>query len=168
MIKKTLFHELTGADPSMKAVKLKPLTADTVNYFFIETGHAMEYYREGDEKIVALFFGPMELVLPSHLVYSRFKVFDGDMVSITTHGKMIRHLRRDPVLRRMYRDWAMEYRAKVAERLFVAQDLGPAERFAHLKETQPWVLELVEEEDVANYLGVEVGVLRRLRSGLKI
>lgn len=160
MLHKTLFHELTGVDSSDRPEKIKPLTPDTVNYFFNENGHVMEYYEGENEKIIALFFGPWEFVLPSHVDYSRFTVFDGDKVGIFTYRKVIRGLRRDPWLADMYRVAEEVYRKKVADRIYVARHFTARERFDHLMATQPWVLELAEKEDVANYLGVEVWELR--------
>jgi hypothetical protein len=163
MIKKTLFHELAGEYPGYEIVQPKLLTPDSVNHFFIEDGFVMEYYPGEDGKIIAMFFGPMELVLPSHLVYSRFQFFNEAMTGIMTHGDVFRCLRRDPVFARLYREAERAYHKKVEERLYVARNLQPRERFAHLNANQPWVLKLVAEEDVANYLEVSVKVLRRFK-----
>jgi hypothetical protein len=164
VLHKTLFHELTGEDPRTQPNKRSPLTPDTVNYFLLENGHAMEYYRVDDERMVALFFGPWELVLPSYIEYSGFKVFDGDMVGIFKHGDMIRCLRHDPILVDLYRESVKNYRRKVAERLYVARNFTPWERYMHLQGTQPWVFELAAKADVANYLGVSVRMLRKFVS----
>jgi hypothetical protein len=43
--------------------------------------------------------------------------------------------------------------------------MGPKERLKQLEKEQPWVFDLAEEEDIANYLRLNVGVLRRLRGG---
>lgn len=160
MLQKTLFEELTGEDRRTRPEKNKPLRPDTINYFFVEEGHVMEYYQADDEKIVALFFGPWEFVLPSHADYSRFTFFDRCMNGAFMHGQVIRALRRDPELAEMYRVTQEEYRKKVADRIYVARNYTPKERFMHLMEMQPWVFELPEEEDVANYLDVEVWQLR--------
>jgi hypothetical protein len=163
MIKRTLFHELIGDDPGNEVVPPKPLTPDSVNYFFIENGHVMEYYPLVEEKVIAMFFGPMELVPMSHLVCSRFEFFDGATAGILKHGDVFRLLRRDPDFARMYREAELEYRKKVAERLYILRNLGPRERFMHLLMSQSWVLEMVMEEDVANYLDVSVKLLRKLK-----
>jgi len=163
MIKRTLFHELIGDDPRNEVVQPKVLTPDSVNYFFIENGHVMEYYPCEEEKIIVMFFGPMELVPMSHLVCSRFQFFDDAMVGIVKHGDVFRLLRQDPDFARMYREAEQDYRMKVAQRLYVLRNLGPRERFMHLLMSQAWVLEMVAEEDVANYLDVSVNELRRIK-----
>jgi hypothetical protein len=163
MIKRTLFHELTGEDPRNEAVLPKLLAPDSVNYFFIEDGYVMEYYPVEGGKIIAMFFGPMELVLPSHLAYSRYHFFDGTIAGSMMHGDVFRCLRRYPIFAAIYQEAELDYRKRVAERLYVAENLTDLERFAHLKATQPWVLEVAAEEDVANYLDVSVAVLRKLR-----
>jgi hypothetical protein len=163
MIKRTLFHELIGDDPRNEVVQPKPLTPDSVNYFFNENGYVMEYYPFEEGKIIVLFFGPMELILMSHLVCSRFQFFDDGMVTFMKHGDVFRLLRRDPDFARMYREAEHDYRKKVAERLYVLRNLGPRERFMHLLMSQSWVLEMVKEKDVANYLNVSVKLLRKLK-----
>jgi hypothetical protein len=62
-----------------------------------------------------------------------------------------------------YREIQRRYWAKVEDRIRVYWHLSANERFDYLEATQPWVLELAAEEDQANYLGVEVVELRRLR-----
>jgi len=52
------------------------------------------------------------------------------------------------------------YREKVRARVHAMQSLTAPERYAQLKATQPWVLELAKEEDVANYLGISVRMLK--------
>ena len=69
---------LTGLSPWTAPGQPAPPKPDTVNYFFLEQGHVMEYFRFGpaDKKIVSLFFGPGEFVLPSHLHFSCFGMLD--------------------------------------------------------------------------------------------
>jgi hypothetical protein len=104
-------------------------------------------------------------VLPSHVDYSRYEFFEGTTAGMMQHGQVIRSLRQSPLVARMYRESVEEYRKKVEDRLYIARNLSPEERFAHLRKTQPWVFGFVEDEDIANYLGVsgeELSELRRL------
>jgi len=48
---------------------------------------------------------------------------------------------------------------------FVLRVMTPAKRYAHLKATRPWVLELAENGDVANYLRVSVNMLKEFQRG---
>lgn len=164
MLTKTLFHELTGVDPRVKPDYPAVLTPDTVNYFFLSKGHVMEYYRIGPQakKVVALFFGPEEFVLPGHAAFSCFEALDDAATDQLTYGTVIRALRNFTDAGNEYRKIQERYRRKVAERVRMMTLMPAEERFAHLKATQPWVLELAKEEDVANYLGMAVGMLRKL------
>jgi hypothetical protein len=162
MLHKTLFHELTGVDPRIKADRPALLTPDTVSYFFLAKGHVMEFYRIGPQakKAVALFFGPEEFVLPSHHDFSGFAPLDKVEVANLSHGTIIRALRNFEGANIQYRVIQERYREKVRARVHAMQSLTAPERFAQLKATQPWVLELAKEEDVANYLGISVRMLR--------
>jgi hypothetical protein len=163
MLQKTLFHELTGVDPRIKADQPALLTPDTVNYFFLAKGHMMEYYRIGPQakKVVALFFGPEEFVLPSHTDFSTFVVLDTADTEQLSHGAIIRALRNFEGANIQYRVIQERYQEKVRARVYAMQSLTAPERFGRLKAEQPWVLELATEEDVANYLGISVGMLGR-------
>jgi hypothetical protein len=55
-----------------------------------------------------------------------------------------------------------KYQEKVRARLDSLTLLSPKERLAQLEKEQPWVFDLVREEDIANYLRLNVGVLKRL------
>jgi hypothetical protein len=162
MLHKTLFHELTGVDPRVKADRPALLTPDMVSYFFLAKGHVMEFYRIGPQakKVVALFFGPEEFVLPSHHNFSGFAALDKVEVENLSHGTVIRALRNFEGANIQYRKIQERYREKVRARVHSMQSLTARERYAQLKAEQPWVLELAKEEDVANYLGISVGMLR--------
>jgi len=162
MRKKTLFHELTGVDPRIKGDRPTLLTPDTVSYFFLAKGHVMEFYRIGPQakKVVALFFGPEEFVLPSHTDFSGFAALDKVETEELSHRTIIRALRNFEGANIQYRVIQERYREKVRARVHAMQSLAAPERYAQLKATQPWVLELAKEEDVANYLGVTVKMLR--------
>ena len=62
-----------------------------------------------------------------------------------------------------YREIQRRYWAKVEDRIRVYWYLSAKERFDHLEATQPWVLELAREGDIANYLHVSVVLLKEFR-----
>jgi hypothetical protein len=164
MRRRTLYHILTGADVSVKIPRKRPLTPDAINYFYLEKGHVMEYYEIGQlkKRVVALFWGPNELVIPSSNA-SKFDWLDEVQPTAPTYGKIIRKLRHDPMFWEDYRDMKAWYREKVNERLVAMYTMGPKQRLEELAQRQPWVFDLVEEEDVSNYLKLTVGVSRRLK-----
>jgi hypothetical protein len=166
MLKKTLFHELTGADIRANSERPTPLTPDTVNHFFLKSGHVMEFFQIGDDakKVVSLFFGPEEYVLPSHYAFSTFVGLDKTTIAELSYGSIIRTLRKFPAAAFQYRGVREGYQKKVAERVR-SLDMTVSDRFAHLKATQPWVLKLAKEGDIANYLRISVSILRELRKG---
>jgi hypothetical protein len=166
MLKRTLFHELTGADPRVIGRLPIKLTPDSVNYSYLVKGHVMEYYLIGRQakKMVALFFGPEEYVIKSHAAFSTLECLDDASIESLPYGAIFRALRH-PEVAATYREIQMEYRRKVADRIHSMKSMTAPERFAHLKATQPWVFDVVEEEDVANYLGVSVGMLEELGRG---
>ena len=141
MRRRTLFHFLTGEDPSVIYPRKRLLAPEAINHFFLEEGHVMEYYLVGPEKkrVVALFWGPGELVIPSH-PQSIFKELDEAMTGVVTYGKMIRKLRRDLEFRKDYQDFKLHYRIKINGRLETVYCLGPKERISKLEKEQPWVL----------------------------
>jgi hypothetical protein len=159
MKKRTLFDELPGTYPWVGRIDRKPPKPDTVHYFFLERGYVMEYFQAGDQRIVALFFGPGEFVIPADIDRSCFEMLDSVIAESVTYGAVIRALRNYADADLQYRKIQQCYREKVAERLKVL-GLPPVERFAWLRVKQPWVLELVAERDVADYLGISVEVLR--------
>jgi hypothetical protein len=156
---------LTGTDVHVKFPQKRPLSPDSINHFYLEEGHMMEYYKIGPEekRIVVFFWEAKEFVIPSHAYHSIFKPLDETVTSAIAYGKMIRQLRCDPQFRGYYHETKFDYRVKVNGRLNILYTLGPKERLAKLEKEQPWVFDLVEEEDNANYLRLNVGVLRRLR-----
>src|ERR1700723_2171199 len=98
---RTLFHSLTEIDPATKFARKSPLTPDSINHFFLESGHMMEYYELGPEgkRIVALFWEAGELVIPSH-AQSKFLGLDELRPgAVIPYGSMIRALRSDPDFR---------------------------------------------------------------------
>jgi hypothetical protein len=165
MIKKTLFHELTGLDPQVMGLKPSPVTPESISYTLLFSGYLMEYFRVGPngKKVVALFWGPQEHVVPSHRGLSKFHSLKDGTYKKVTHEEMLHCLRRYGGVREVY--WQMRelYRNKVADRIYMAQHMTPAERYAHVEATQPWVFELAEKEDIASYLRVDVGELEGLR-----
>jgi hypothetical protein len=166
MLHKTLFHELTGVDPRIKGDRPTLLTPDTVSYFFLAKGHVMEFYRIGPQakKVVALFFGPEEFVLPSHTDFSGFAALDKVETEELSHRTIVRALRNFEGANIQYRVIQERYREKVRARVHAMQSLAAPERYAQLKAAQPWVLDLAKEEDVANYLGISVRMLREFVS----
>lgn len=163
MLKRTLFHELTGADPRVTGKLPVKLTPETVNYAYLVKGHVMEYYQIGPhaKKVVALFFGPKEFIIKSHAAFSTLESLDDASMDTLPYGAIFRALRY-PEGATIYRGIQMDYRRKVAERVYSIRSMTAPERFAHLKATQPWVFDVAEKEDVANYLGVSVGILEEL------
>jgi len=79
-----------------------------------------------------------------------------------SHRAIIRALRNFEGANIQYRVIQERYREKVRARVHAMQSLAAPERYAQLKAAQPWVLDLAKEEDVANYLGVTVKMLRGL------
>ena len=159
---------LTGLNPYTTGGPLTALKPTTVNYFFLERGHVMEYFRlgSGEKRVVGLFFGPREFVLPSHTGFSCFQELDRVQTDRLPYRAVIRALRNYEGADERYREIQRRYWRKVAERMIVLNSMTAEKRFAHLKATQPWVLELAAEEDVANYLEVSVGMLRELKRGV--
>jgi hypothetical protein len=138
MLKRTLFHELTGADPRVAAFPPVKLTPDSVNYAYLAKGHVMEYYLIGHQakKVVALFFGPQEYVIKSHAAFSTLESLDDAAIDTLPYGAIFRALRY-PEVAAIYRNIQMEYRKKVAERIYSMQSMTAPERFAQPKATQP-------------------------------
>ena len=81
----------------------------------------------------------------------------------TTYGTMIMALRRFPLFADIYRMERLKYYEKMEARMYALAHLGPKERLAKLEKEQPWVFDLVREEDIASYLRLNVGILRRLK-----
>ena len=71
-------------------------------------------------------------------------------------------LRRFPLFADCYRMMRWKYQEKVKARIYTLTHLEPKERLAQLEEDQPWVFDLVREEDIASYLRLNVGILKRL------
>jgi len=163
-----LFSVLVGTLPPQKSSKpplqLKP---DTPVCLFIEKGHVMEYIEVGHERkrVVALFFGPREIALHCHLQYSNLVALDDVNSNPFTHGQIMQMLRKFPESRDHYRGLRKIYQEKVEDRIRMLTTLTGPQRFAHLKQHQPWVLKLADPEDIASYLAVPVDMLKALQKG---
>ena len=159
----TLYHAMTASLPS--AIVLRDTQApdpDSTSCIFLERGHIIEYIQLGARKIVSLFFGPDEFVIPCHPLFSTLKSLDPVTTVTFTHRSIFRSLRQSPASFAQYEGVRKQYQEKVAERLRIQQTLNEEERYRHLKETQPWVFSLASRGDIASYLGVTPERLREL------
>jgi hypothetical protein len=135
---------------------------DSTSCIFLEKGHMIEYVQTGVRKIVSLFYGPEEYVIPCHPVYSCLKRLDPVTTITFTHRNVFRTLRQYPESSAQYQGVREQYQQKVNERLRMQQMMNPVERFEYLQEKQPWVFALASRADIASYLGVTVEELREL------
>lgn len=122
----------------------------------------MEYVQTGARKVVSLFFGPDEYVIPCHPLFSTLKRLDPVTTITFTHRNIIRTLRKFPESSTQYQGVRLQYQEKVNERLRVQQTMNAQERFHYLQETQPWVFSLASRADIASYLGLTMDELREM------
>jgi len=160
-----LFRPFSGLNVPEHYPQTQPLTPESINYFFLKKGHMIEYYQPGPEqrRIVVFFWEAPECVIPSHAFHSILEPLDRIEKMTIRYGGMIRVLRRFPLMRDFYRKARWMHHEKMEARLYALWHLGPKERLAKLEREHPWVFDLVKEEDIANYLRLNVGILRRLR-----
>src|ERR1700749_369307 len=98
----TLYRAMTTASPSANSNNENVLHGssspdpDSTSCIFLEKGHMMEYVQTGARKIVSLFFGPDEYVIPCHPLFSSLKRLDPVTTITLTHRKTIRTLRQFP------------------------------------------------------------------------
>jgi hypothetical protein len=135
---------------------------DSTSCIFLEKGHMMEYVQVGARKMVSLFFGPEEYVIPCHPFYSSLKRLDPVTTVTFTHRNIFRTLRQYPDSSVQYQGVRLQYQEKVNDRLRMQQTMSPRERYEYLLEHQPWVFSLAARADIAGYLGVTVDELREL------
>jgi len=161
-----LIKTLLGIPPENKIkwpkTELKP---DDITFRFLEEGHVMELIEFGPEpkRIVSLFFGPGDFVIRCHPEYSKLQSLDKGVTQSLTHSHVMTTLRKFPQTSGHYRKVRELYEEKVARRINMLHAMTPPERFRELKTRQPWVLSLVEEEDIASYLGIPTSMLRELK-----
>jgi len=161
----TLYHAMTAAAPHSYEDHTDPGTSpdpDSTSCIFLEKGHMIEYVQVGARKIVSLFFGPEEYVIPCHPFYSSLKRLDPVTTITFTHRNIIRTLRQYPESSVQYQGVRLQYEEKVNERLRMQQTMAPRERFEFLRERQPWVMSLASRADIASYLDIPVAELREL------
>ena len=135
---------------------------DFTSCIFLEKGHIMEYVQAGARKVVSLFFGPEEYVIPCHPLFSSLRSLDPVTTITFTHRNIFRTLRQFPESSAQYQGIRKQYQEKVDERLRVQQMMSVQERFDYLQERQPWVFALVSRPDIASYLGITLDELRQL------
>lgn len=135
---------------------------DSTSCIFLEKGHMMEYVQTGARKVVSLFFGPEEYVIPCHPLFSSLKRLDPVTTITFTHRNIIRTLRQFPESSAQYQGIRQQYQEKVNQRLRMQQTMSAQERFQYLQETQPWVFSLVSRGDIASYLGIPAEELREM------
>lgn len=158
----TLYHAMTAAAPHAYDDLGTSPDPDSTSCIFLEKGHMIEYVQVGARKVVSLFFGPEEYVIPCHPFYSSLKRLDPVTTITFTHRNIFRTLRQYPESSSQYQGVRLQYEEKVNERLRMQQTMTPQERYAYLLEKQPWVFALVSRADIASYLGVDADELRKL------
>ncbi|HEV2478195.1 MAG TPA: hypothetical protein VGS79_00965 [Puia sp.] len=158
----TLYHAMTASAPHVYEDLGTSTDPDSTSCIFLEKGHMIEYVQAGARKIVSLFFGPEEYVIPCHPFYSTLKRLDPVTTITFTHRNIFRTLRQYPESSAQYQGVRLQYQEKVNERLMMQQAMTARERYDHLLEKQPWVFSLVGRSDIASYLGVTVDELREL------
>lgn len=158
----TLYHAMTATAPHAYEDLGTTPDPDSTSCIFLEKGHIIEYVQVGARKIVSLFFGPEEYVIPCHPFYSSLKRLDHVTTITFTHRSIFRTLRQYPESSTQYQGVRLQYQEKVNERLRMRQLMTPQERYEFLREKQPWVFSLVGRDDIASYLGLTVDDLRAL------
>jgi hypothetical protein len=143
--------------------EIGPLTPSTKVASFLGRGHVMETIDLGprDRKIIALFFGPGEFVVKCH-PFSELRALDDLTVNNFTHGQVIDMLRKFPELHHHYREIRRTYQQKVAARQASLTTMSDKARFEDMLQKQPWILELVQPDDIASYLHVSPSRLHEL------
>lgn len=160
----SLFRATLGLPSSVNVLKpLKVRKPDSEIYFFLATGHVMESIEINSKKVVCLFFGPGEFVIPCHPELSILKSLDDVRGQTFTHRAILNLLRGFSETRVHYRSIRKEYNEKVAERLRV-YELPVEKRLEHLQKKQPWVFGLVDRQDIASYLGISLSMFEKIRS----
>ena len=159
----TLYHVMTASSPLSNVLGNTNTTdPEATSCIFLEKGHIVEYIQQGARKIVSLFFGPDEFIIPCHPLFSSLKSLDPVTTVTFTRHSIFRSLRQSPASSTQYQGVRKQYQEKVAERLRIHQTSNEQERFQHLQETQPWVLNLASRTDIASYLGITPERLREL------
>jgi len=159
----TLYRVMTASSPSANVLdNMHPSDPDSTSCIFLEKGHIVEYIQQGARRIVSLFFGPDEFVIPCHPLFSSLKSLDPVTTVTFTHRSIFRSLRQSPGSSAQYQGIREKYKEKVAERLRTHQTMTEQERFRHLQDTQPWVFRLASRSDIASYLGITTETLREL------
>lgn len=158
----TLYRAMTATAPHAYEDRGTSPDPDSTSCIFLEKGHIIEYVQVGARKIVSLFFGPEEYIVPCHPLYSSLKRLDPVTTITFTHRNIFRTLRQYPESSVQYQGIRSQYQEKVNERLRVQQMMTPRERFEHLQEKQPWVFALASRSDIASYLGITSDELREM------
>ena len=158
----TLCRAMLGLPSSANILKgLKGPKSDSISCFFIEKGHIMEYIEMNSKRVVSLFFGPQEFVIPCHPVFSGLKSLDDVRGDNFSHSAVISLLRKHPESFVHYRAVRKLYYEKVADRLRM-QEMPVEKRMEHLQKNQSWVFDLVDPKDIANYLGIPLSLFEKL------
>ena len=158
----TLYRAMTATAPQAYEDLGKSPDPESTSCIFLEKGHMIEYVQAGARKIVSLFFGPEEYVIPCHPFYSTLKRLDPVTTITFTHRSIFRTLRQHPESSAQYQGVRLQYQEKVDQRLWMQQGMSPRERYEYLSQKQPWVFSLACRDDIASYLGVTVDELREL------
>jgi CRP-like cAMP-binding protein len=166
MRNETLFEVLTGTDPKIPMMEKAVILSRNGKIQFLSAGHAAECYPiKGGKRIVSLFYGPKEFLIPSHPSLSEIIALDDAHLTSIPIDAMEEARTKYPEVQIYYHHIESEYRRKVDERIRSLKHMTAEERFGHLKATQPWVLEIVPEEDIAAYLQISAAMLKQLLRG---
>lgn len=171
MQKNQLFNYLVGLPDDYRSFKgFPPLKPQEENYFFLAKGYVMEYLLIVDmnisdppaEKIISLFWGPEEFVIPSHPKCFHLIALGKAKRESFTYSAVFGALRKFPQSKVYYKELKQRYQEKVEDRIRSLETMTGEQRFHHLKATMPGIFAVAKKEDIAAYLRIPIGMLRKL------
>ena len=166
-MRKYWIEELPGM-PNLPYCCSGAVRPERVTSTYIEEGHFVEYldFPYDQERTVVLFFGPGEIVVKSHPVFSTMEALGRVSTAEFSYSNVFRTLRQYPEAAAQYKKVREMYEKKVADRLALARLESDEDRFRFVGQKQGWVLSNVPERLVAGYLGVSRERLGDMKRGV--
>lgn len=137
--------------------------------YFVLKGFIRSYYIKGDEEKTTGFY--LEGDVASPVSYGTdapsdhyLQCLEETIACVGTPDLESRAFKKYPSLERMSRIMAEAFLSKANQKLDLFKLNSPEERYLHLLETQPALLQRANQYQIASYLGMQPESLSRIRS----
>lgn len=123
---------------------------------FLVGGTLIEYINNNGKRKVLRFFNLAFILVPLYPESIIESIGVGCCIMTLTRKQVMRLLRTEEEVRDSYRHVKRNYLESVREYNEDLETKTPGERYCDLIQDHPWVLEMINQEDLASYLNISL------------